>query len=386
MTGKGSASYNVMKRIRGCAHPSRQIVGYAWRVPLPSGQPLPIPLAKLHDMARAMLLDMAQGVNPKAKRKAEQAAAAKSAKETFGAIAEEFLADHVAGLRTGREIEAIFRNTLLPAFGTRSVTSFNSDSSRAEIAHLIRGIAKARPAAAHRVFKNLSKFFNWTIEQGVYGLTISPCATLKAKSLCGAPVSRDRVLTNTELAAVWQAAAQLSYPWGPFLHVLVLTGQRLSEVANMSWGEIDLVKGLWTIPASRMKGKIAHVVPLVPVVTEILARLPRFGGGEFVFSPTGGRKAINSFTSLKKRVDALMPETAPWRFHDLRRSMRTGLSSLRVPDKVAELTIAHAQPGLHKVYDQHAYLDEKREALALWAAHVAATVEPKDDNVIRLRG
>jgi len=70
---------------------------------------------------------------------------------------------------------------------------------------------------------------------------------------------------------------------------------------------------------------------------------------------------------MKLRIDAAMPDATPWRFHDLRRTMRTGLSGLPVPNNVAELVIAHAQPGLHKVYDLHTYREEKRRALELWA-------------------
>ena len=64
--------------------------------------------------------------------------------------------------------------------------------------------------------------------------------------------------------------------------------------------------------------------------------------------------------------------------------MRTQLSALPIPDLVRELVIAHTKPGLHKVYDQHAYLDEKRRALDLWAARLRSIVEPPPANVIRL--
>jgi hypothetical protein len=65
--------------------------------------------------------------------------------------------------------------------------------------------------------------------------------------------------------------------------------------------------------------------------------------------------------------------------------MRTALGALPVPSNVCELCIAHAQPGLHKVYDRHSYRDEKRHAFELWAARVADIVGPGgSDNVVRL--
>jgi hypothetical protein len=79
------------------------------------------------------------------------------------------------------------------------------------------------------------------------------------------------------------------------------------------------------------------------------------------------------------RLDAfveaeLKRQPDPFTLHDLRRTMRTGLSSLPIPDLVRELVIAHAKPGLHKVYDQFSYIDEKRQALELWQARVREIV------------
>ena len=380
VTDKGAASFNVMRRLHGRV--IRRVIGIAWHVPFPAGQPLPYALSDARDDARAAILDISRGIDPKAKRKAAQAAASKQARETFGVIAEEFLADHVASLRTGKEIEAMFRKTLLPAFGARPIASITS----AEIAALIKKIAKIYPHQAKRVHTYIAKLFTWMIEQGTYGLMTSPCATIKAKAICGAPATRDRVLSDTELARAWQAAAQLPAPFGPFLHVLVLSGQRLGEVAEASWDEIDLGKRLWTIPAARMKNKVAHVVPLVPQVVEILENLPRFAG-PFVFSTTGGRRPINCFSVAQEEGSTLLLQASRvGGFTICGRTMRTGLSSLRVPDKVAELCISHAQPGLHKVYDKHTSLDEKREALTLWAARVMSIAGPQDDNAIRLWG
>ncbi len=73
--------------------------------------------------------------------------------------------------------------------------------------------------------------------------------------------------------------------------------------------------------------------------------------------------------------------------HDIRRSCRTRFSALPgVEESVRELLLAHARPGLHKVYDLHRYEDEKRHALELWHARLRAITGPKTDNVIRLAG
>ena len=177
---------------------------------------------------------------------------------------------------------------------------------------------------------------------------------------------------------IWRATSEeqgLGYPLAPFVRTLILTGQRLREVADAKWSEFDLEGRLWTIPAERMKGDSAHEVPLSEPVMRLLEELPR-GRGPYVFSTTDGARPISGFSKAKARLDRALGDMAAWRFHDLRRSVRTGLGGLPVPTKVAELVIAHAQPGLHKVYDLHRYRDEKRKALDLWASRLLAIVKP----------
>jgi integrase len=153
----------------------------------------------------------------------------------------------------------------------------------------------------------------------------------------------------------------------------------------MQWAELNLDAALWTIPAPRMKGGAAHEVPLSRLALEIIKSLPRFTA-PFVFSTTGGERPISSFSKAKSRLDAAAPGMAPWRIHDLRRTVRTGLGALPIPSNVCELVIAHAQPGLHKVYDLHSYRDEKRRALELWAARLSEIIERGAlDNVVRLK-
>ena len=227
-----------------------------------------------------------------------------------------------------------------------------------------------------------------------------------AKDIIGAKKPRQRVLSDAELREIWRATEATPYPFGPFVRALLVTGQRLREVANAKWSEFDLEKALWTIPPERMKGDAAHEVPLSPLALEILrsaseddkrSRSP----GAYVFSTTGGKAPISGFSKAKIALDRLLAETRSkaasageeavalpgWVFHDLRRTMRTNPSGLPVPDLVAELVIAHAKPGPHKVYDQHAYRDEKKRALDLWASKLLSIVDETDanKNVVPLR-
>jgi integrase len=171
-------------------------------------------------------------------------------------------------------------------------------------------------------------------------------------------------------------------------------------VANARWSEFDLDGALWTISPERMKGDATHEVPLSGLALEILRAVStndkmRRDPNAYVFSTTAGKAPISGFSKAKVALDRLLAEmrakaasqreqaaVTGWVFHDLRRTMRTNLSGLPVPDLVAELVIAHAKPGLHKVYDQHAYRDEKRRALDLWADKLSSIVKPERQNKI----
>src|SRR5207249_31449 len=123
VTDKGAASFSVMRRLKGARAPVRRMLGVAWHVPFPAGQPLPYPLAAARDDARAMLLDMVRGIDPKIKLEAARAAKERSDQETFAAIAEMFIAKHVSSLRSGREVEAAIRRELIPALGQKHVAA-----------------------------------------------------------------------------------------------------------------------------------------------------------------------------------------------------------------------------------------------------------------------
>ena len=163
---------------------------------------------------------------------------------------------------------------------------------------------------------------------------------------------------------------------------------RRSEVAEARWREFDLSAKLWSIPPERMKANAAHVVPLTALVVAVLERLPRFDSGDYLFTSTQGRKPITGFNRAKRALDAKMlaelGELPPFVLHDIRRSVRTGLSALPVPDLIRELVIGHTKPGLHKIYDQHTYIDEKRHALELWWGRLQSIVEPPADNVVAM--
>ena len=219
--------------------------------------------------------------------------------------------------------------------------------------------------------------FGWALQRDVYGLELNPAARVKIADLIGAPTVRDRVLSDNELRLVWRAANCLPYPYGPLLKMLMLTGQRVNEMAGARWSEIE--GDVLVVPPARMKGKAAHAVPLTPRVVELLDALPRFAAGDFLFTASVGARPVSGFPSkarewLDREISEAMP---PWIVHDIRRTVRTRLSTLGIMPFVAEQVIAHRQTGVQAVYDLHRYTGEKRAALTAWEKSLLAIVDPE---------
>jgi integrase len=217
---------------------------------------------------------------------------------------------------------------------------------------------------------------------------------VKPAQLIAEKKPRQRVLSDDEIRAFWRATEKLGYPLGPLFRMLLLTGQRKSEVAEAQWAELDLTAKLWTVPPERFKSDSAHIVPLTGDVIKLLQPLPRFKKGDCLFSSVHGTAPVNGFSKAKQRLDKLMLEELrkaddkaklpPFVIHDLRRTLRTKLSSLRIPDAVAEMVIGHGRKGLQRVYDQHKFVDEMREALEAWNARLQVIVDPPPANVISI--
>jgi integrase len=239
-----------------------------------------------------------------------------------------------------------------------------------------------------------SSIYRFGITRELGNIASNPCQFIKPSEFVGAMAPRQRVLTDSEIALIWQATrgeirkgVESTYPGGPFVRLLLLTAVRRSEAARMTWSEVD--GALWVIPAHRTKTGVPHEVPLPSMAVDLLKSLPRFAG-DFVFSTTGGRTPIKAFHTFKDTIDARAAKLAPpglvgWRFHDLRRTARTNLAALGVAPFIAELILGHQQKGVHAVYDVYTYQSEKREALERWANRLRDIITPAPANVRQLR-
>jgi integrase len=381
----------------GNPHPTRRVLG----------QYGPLSLEEARNKAADWLNLIRKGIDPKETEEEARQAALRQQDQTFAAVAEKFI-DHIKAQKEQKadEVERDLRRHFIKPWGSRPVASITHHDVAAVIDSTLKRATKkqSKRARAHNLFGHVRRLFRWAVPLHVGH---SPCALLSPKRMIGERVKRDRVLTDDELRALWLATERMGYPYGPMYRLLALTGLRLSECCEASWSEFDFKKRLWTIPAIRMKktGKAAkpHVVPITDAMLEILESLPRLKDGEFLFSSQSGKAPLKAshFSKPKRRLDAAMlaelralaeknggdPDrvTLPeWDNHDIRRTVRTNLSALRIPEEVREAVLAHVRPGIKGSYDFYEYLDEKRDALTLWAARLRSIVEPAPANVVEL--
>jgi integrase len=341
-------------------------------------------LAAARQAATTALHELAQGRDPAllkfASRDEARAAAAERDGDTVERFAAQFIERHGKKLRpaTRRQVERILHNEVLPVWRGRSV----HDIRRRDIIALVEGIAEDRPIAANRALAWLHRFFTWLCERDA--IEANPCAGVKHPS---EEVPRDRILTDDEIATLWTICAGSGDPMAVVVMMLLLTGQRRNEVAGMRWSEIT--GDVWTLPGARTKNKRTHTVPLSTQVLALIAAQPRLADSDFVFTFTG-KVPVSHFDRTKREIDARMRPKTPWVFHDLRRSAASGMARIGVALPVIEKCLNHTSgsfKGIVRVYQQHDYAGEKRNALQRWADHVErlAKGEP-DEKVVPLGG
>jgi len=339
---------------------------------------------------------VARGIDPAVieaeRRAAEARERALRIKHSFTIAAEAFIAAKLEKERSGKVAERDLRSVFIAAWGERPV----SEITKTDVLEIIITKKRTAPQMARALLVLIKRFFGWCVDQEIYGLSTSPCEGLSGKKLIGELQSRDRRLTDAEIFAFWRATGRMGYPVGSVYRTLLLTGLRLNEAAQISWPEIqgDTI----VIPASRMKGREGkareHLVPMSAALREVIASVPRIKNGPYLFSMSAGKRPLAMTGPIKADLDRRMLRTLKalarrrgedhhavtlpeWVNHDLRRTVRSGLSALRVvPHNVAEAVLAHRQGGIAATYDLHEYQDEKAEALELWAQRIKSIVSP----------
>lgn len=281
---------------------------------------------------------------------------------------------HLRGLG---EIERVFKRHILPEFGDRAADRI----TRSEITRFIDKLAPGAPVMARNILAHFSSFYTWALPR----LDHLPCNPCRDAGRPRAPKPRERVLSDKEIAALWQVLDEETGPFGPAIKLLLLTGQRRAEVFEADAEEFELKRGLWTIPATRAKNDKTHLVPLAPLSVSLVKNLIERDVGEFEedspkllpargnpkSGPSGFSKAMRR---IRDKLEEKIGEPVPhWVLHDLRRTMATGLQRLGVRLEVTEAVLNHisgSRAGIVGIYQRHDYFEEKKAALRAWEQEV----------------
>jgi integrase len=344
-------------------------------------------LAKAREIARSWREDIRQGVDPKAKEEQRRREEEKRRADTVQAAFSAFAAEHLARLRTGEEVKKTFARHVLPTWGARPVREIR----RADVKGLVCKVHADAPIASNRVLAAVKTFLGWCAQEEL--IEASPAASVKPLA---AETKRDRVLSDLEIRAIWQACEELGV-FGRYFRFLLATGARRSEAAAATWSELDLGQRLWTLPQSRSKNKRQHVLPLNSVAIDILGECPR--AGEHVFT-TNNKTAICGWSKAKATLDRLAGERlqalaadrgeeqpaqiAEWHLHDCRRTFATNLAQLRVDRETVRELLNHSDASVTATYDRWRRQPEKIAAMDAWGRRLQSIVNGTADNVVSL--
>jgi integrase len=340
--------------------------------------------------ARRLLLQVGQGIDvAAAKREKGRQARELGFKDYVSRFTDDYLKERWS--RSWRDAKSALDRYVVPVLRDKPLPDLTRSDIKAVMDKLRGNVGTRR-----KVYAILRRMFRWAISEG--DLERSPLDGVEAPP---APASRDRVLADWEVRLIYEAAGCMGQPFGPLIRLLLLTGQRLKELAGLNWYELDRTSRMMTIPASRAKNRRAADVPLSDAV---LAELDRIAGSEnwpsngLLFTTTG-KTPLSGFSRAKRHVDVLLVKllanakedrlVAPWRYHDLRRTFATGMQRLGVRFEVTEALLNHisgSRAGVAGIYQRHDWKQEKRVALDAWGAHIYGLFENGTiDNVVSLR-
>lgn len=270
------------------------------------------------------------------------------------------------------EYRRIFKRHLTPLLGVKL-----ADITHARINRVLDGLAPT-PIEANHAFVAFRMLFRFAHQRRL--IEHNP---LDGMSLPYVPKSRDRVLTNDELRVIWHTALEFPFPFGSIVALLILTGQRLSEVSGLRWDWIDDREMTITLPAAITKNSTQHTFPYGDMAKAIIERTPRLA--EFLFPSldltaayVGHNKAKGRFADACNtawREAGHGAEMTHWTLHDLRRTFSTMHARVGTPPHVTEALLNHktgTRSPIQRIYDRHTYLPEMRAALVSYESHIVS--------------
>ena len=343
-------------------------------------------------IARAALGKIASGVNPAAERKENLRlnATGQADEDLIKSVWAAYVEKHLTGNPEVREstktrYTGLFEKHILPKWEKKRL----GELDEGDVQDAIDAAKKRGPAAANSTYTVLSAFFGWVLSRKEYRkyLAASPMKDVEKPF---ADTESERTLSDEEIKTFWEGCDALgnSFVFGPMFKLLLLTGARRNEIADMTWDELDLKNRYIRLPGSRSKNGKPHDIYLSDAALAIIKAIKAVEKCKFVFT-TDGEHSVSGFSKAKKRLDEKTSDMKPWRLHDLRRTFASGVVGLGFSETVADKCLNHsptALKGIGKIYIRHNYAPQMQAAWTAWGGAVARIVHPDAAaNVIELR-
>ncbi|QDY42828.1 tyrosine-type recombinase/integrase [Candidatus Pantoea soli] len=261
------------------------------------------------------------------------------------------------------------------SLGTRNA----AEITRQDVINLINGIvARGATVQAGNVLRELSLAYEFAIGLGRFDERFANPALLAKSSLRQTRIKltngrRTRVLSEDELAKFlkWLPGSAYTATIKNVLRLTLWTGCRTGEVCNMAWKDVDLEKG--TIHLRETKTGVERYVQLSDQAIDFL-KILRLTSDKYLFPSQATKKPIQqkylTENSWRLRESGQMLDILHWTPHDLRRTVRTGLSRLQCPNEVAEAVLGHTRGGVEGIYNLYKYDAECRKWLQVWADYL----------------
>ncbi len=367
ITPRDVRSWSVAYKVRGeggYSATGRPLVGPQHRITL--GRYPQIKLATAREKTRALMEIVSEGRDPRPERSEKHR---ERRENTVRSVAARFIElDAKPTVETWQRIERTLALHVLPVIGDRPI----KDIGKSDLHDLLDGVvAGTGIGAARATLQHIHRLFEFAMGREL--INGNPAHKLRRPDF-KKNGDAGRALTDDELKAIWKAAGQMGYPFGPYIKMLILTGQRRTDWANAQRREIDTQQRTLTIAAARYKSRREHIVPLVGTAWDIVDRLPTWAGGDFLFSTREGKVPINSFSRAKARLDNLAGPLAPFTIHDFRRTVETRMAALGIVQEHRDAVIGHKRSSLQQIYNKYEYINEKRTALETYSAHLMEVV------------
>jgi len=334
-------------------------------------------LADARDRVAKERAVLAAGVDPAEERRKPPVEPVPSAPTyTFADFVPVFVRFQKGRTRHWEDEESKIKRYLLPAWGPLPLKAI----TRVQVTELLDTVeSKGLTAGTNRIQAVISRMFTVALNRGL--IDAHPAARIIKRFK---EQSRDRVLTDAELRALWSGLDAQPGAASDAVRLRLLLGQRGIETVEILWTELDLERALWTLPRLRTKTqKRAHVVALPPTALKLLTQ--RHDAATSNEARVFPRLTL---TSNEHRALYLLHNGA-YEWKDLRRTVATRLAELGFDETTIGRVLNHAHVTITaKHYNQHLYVEEIRNALTAWdrELHRILANEPKQKtNVLPMR-